>query len=198
MLVFTSIGVFAAALDTSKVAIALPVLGPKLHLGYVGALWVPAALSLTLTMLLIPLGRLSDARGHVRCFHAGVAILGLCSLAAALAPNGLMLIACRAVQGVGNAFIFAIGAAVITAVFPAGERGRALGLNVMCTYLGLTLGPPLGGLLLAQLGWRWLFLSNLPFVVAATAAGWALLVAWDRPAAPPTLPRLRPGSGRPC
>jgi MFS family permease len=175
VLVFTSIGVFAAALDTSKVAVALPVLGPQLHLGYVGALWVPASLSLTLSMFLIPLGRLADARGHVRCFHAGVAIFGACSLAAALSPNGPALIAIRAAQGVGNAFIFAIGAAVITAVFPAGERGRALGLNVMCTYLGLTLGPPLGGLLLTHLGWRWLFLSNVPLAVITMAAGWALI-----------------------
>jgi MFS family permease len=175
VLVFTSIGVFAAALDTSKVAIALPVLGPRLHLGYVGALWVVAALSLTLSMFLIPLGRLADARGHIVCFHVGVAIFGVCSVAAALAPNGLTLIASRAFQGIGNAFIFAIGAAVITAVFPAGERGRALGLNVMCTYVGLTLGPPVGGLILAHLGWRWLFWSNVPLAVVTLAVGWTLI-----------------------
>jgi MFS family permease len=175
VLVFTSVGVFAAALDTSKVAIALPVLGPHLHLGYVGALWVVAALSLTLSMFLIPLGRLADARGHIVCFHAGVAIFGVCSVAAALAPNGLALIASRAAQGVGNAFIFAIGAAVITAVFPAGERGRALGLNVMCTYVGLTLGPPVGGLILAHLGWRWLFWSNVPLALITLAVGWTLI-----------------------
>ena len=96
-------------------------------------------------------------------------------MAAALAPNGLTLIASRAVQGIGNAFIFAIGAAVITAVFPAGERGRALGLNVMCTYVGLTLGPPVGGLILAHLGWRWLFWSNVPLAVVTLAVGWTLI-----------------------
>jgi EmrB/QacA subfamily drug resistance transporter len=197
VLIFTSVGVFAAALDTSKVAIALPVLGPRLHLGYVGALWVVAGLSLTLSMFLIPLGRFADARGHVVCFHAGVVIFGICSVAAALAPNGLALIAIRATQGVGNAFIFAIGAAVITAVFPARERGRALGLNVMCTYVGLTLGPPVGGLILAHLGWRWLFLSNVPLAIIALAAGWSLIGAErsDRRAAARRRERPGPAGG---
>ena len=89
--------------------------------------------------------------------------------------NVAWLIASRALQGVGAALLVATSAAIVTAVFPPQERGRALGINVMAVYLGLSVGPPLGGFLTDQFGWRSIFFVNLPIGIAVAACGYLLL-----------------------
>jgi EmrB/QacA subfamily drug resistance transporter len=180
VLVIASVGVFMATLDSSIVAVALPVIGPHLLLSYSEALWVQAAYVLVVTVFVIPAGRLADRHGPLRLYTLGVLLFGLFSVMAGLSPTGLFLIMARSVQGVGGALLMATSAAIVTIAFPPEERGRALGLNVMVATIGLTLGPPLGGLIVTHLGWIWIFLLNAPVAAATLIAGWDLLGAERR------------------
>jgi EmrB/QacA subfamily drug resistance transporter len=175
VLMLASLGAFMTPLDSSIVAVALPAIGPSLHLSYTEALWVQAAYLLVISILLIPFGRLADQHGLVRFYIAGVIVFGLSSVAAALSLNGPFLIAARCVQGAGGAFMASTSAALVTAVFPPHERGRALGINVMAVYIGLAAGPPLGGLIVTHFGWRWIFLINAPIALATVLSGWTFL-----------------------
>jgi EmrB/QacA subfamily drug resistance transporter len=94
--------------------------------------------------------------------------------------NGAWLIGGRIMQGAGAALMFATSAAIVTAVFPPGERGRALGINVMAVYIGLSVGPPLGGLLVDTLGWRSIFLINLPIGIIVLLWGLMMLPESER------------------
>jgi EmrB/QacA subfamily drug resistance transporter len=175
LLALTSVGAFMTPLDGSIVAVALPKMGPLLNLSFAASLWVQAAYLLSIAVLLIPLGRLADQLGRVRFYLAGTAIFTATSLAAALSWNGTSLILSRMLQGVGGALLTATSAAIVTSVFPAQERGRALGINVMAVYLGLSAGPPLGGFLVDHFGWPWIFLVNLPVGLVVFLWGWRIL-----------------------
>jgi EmrB/QacA subfamily drug resistance transporter len=190
LLALTSVGAFMAPLDGSIVAVALPRMGPDLHLSFAAALWVQAAYLLAMAVLLIPLGRLADQGDRMRHYLAGIALFILGSLAAALSRNGAWLILSRILQGAGGALLSATATAIVTAAFPAEERGRAVGINVMAVYLGLSIGPPLGGLLVDRLGWPWIFLVNLPVGLAALAWGATFLERRHRDRRPPPSPDL--------
>lgn len=180
VLVVASVGVFLATLDSSIVAVALPSISADLQLTFSEALWVQAAYLLAVTILLIPAGQWGQKHGGYFVFWLGSLLFGLFSLGAAFAPNGVFLISGRVLQGVGAAMLLTTAAAVVTAVFPPEERGRALGLNMMGATLGQTLGPPVGGLLVGHLGWPWIFLIKVPIVAVILAAGWDLLGAEKR------------------
>jgi EmrB/QacA subfamily drug resistance transporter len=94
--------------------------------------------------------------------------------------NGSWLIASRIIQGGGAALMGATSAAIVTAVFPPHERGRALGINVMAVYIGLTVGPPLGGFIVDTVGWRWIFLINVPIGIVVLLWGWFMLPRSER------------------
>jgi EmrB/QacA subfamily drug resistance transporter len=175
LLALTSVGAFMTPLDASIVAVALPKMGPLLSLSFAASLWVQAAYLLSIAVLLIPLGRLADQRGRVHFYLAGIALFTVASLGAALSWNGTTLILSRILQGVGGALLYATSAAIVTSVFPGHERGRALGINVMAVYLGLSVGPPLGGFLVDHFGWPWIFLVNLPIGLVVFLWGWRLL-----------------------
>ena len=196
VLVIASLGVFMVTLDSSILAVALPVMGTQLHLTFSEALWVQAAYILIITILVIPVGRLAERRGLLRAYTVGVLLFGLFSVVAALSPNGFFLIVARVFQGIGGALVLTTSAAIITAAFPAQERGRALGLNMMAATIGLTLGPALGGLIVTHLGWRWIFLINAPVAVATLAGGWDLLAAERRDRAAALSSREQPRSSR--
>lgn len=180
LLALTSVGAFMGPLDGSIVSVALPQMGRSLHLSFTGSIWVQAVYLLVMAVLLIPLGRLADQRGRVRYYLAGIAIFTVGSLCSALSMNAAWLIASRALQGTGAALLVATSAAIVTAVFPPQERGRALGINVMAVYLGLSVGPPLGGFLTDHFGWRSIFLVNLPIGIAVAACGYLLLPRHER------------------
>jgi EmrB/QacA subfamily drug resistance transporter len=180
LLALTSIGAFMAPLDGSIVSVALPVISPELHLSFAASMWVQAAYLLATAVLLIPLGRLADQHGRVRFYLIGTAVFTAGSLLAALSMNGAWLIMSRVVQGGGAALMVATSAAIVTAVFPPHERGRALGINVMAVYIGLSIGPPLGGILSDTLGWRSIFLINLPIGLVVLVWGWMMLPRSER------------------
>jgi EmrB/QacA subfamily drug resistance transporter len=188
LLALTSIGAFMSPLDSAIVAVALPVMSPVLGLTFLSSIWVQAAYLLAMAVLLIPMGRLADHHGRVRFYLLGIVVFTLGSLFAALSMNAEWMIGARIVQGVGAALLSATSAAIVTAVFPPHERGRALGINVMAIYLGLAIGPPLGGFLAGEVGWRWIFLINLPIGALSLFWGWLLLP--KSPIEDRTAPRL--------
>ncbi|MDR2697751.1 MAG: MFS transporter, partial [Holophagales bacterium] len=174
ILLFTSVGAFMAPLDGSIVSVALPVMGQQLGLSFEGTLWVQAAYLLTMAVLVIPLGRLADQRGRLKFYLAGTALFTLGSLGAAMSIGSTSIILARILQGSGGALLSSTSAALVTAAFPPDERGKAIGINVMSVYVGLSIGPPLGGFLVDGLSWHWIFLINIPVGIAILLWGWRL------------------------
>ncbi len=187
LLALTSVGAFMWPLDGSIVNVALPVMGPVLHLSFTAAVWVSAAFLLTTAVLLIPAGRLADQHGLIRFYLIGIAIFTVASVLCAVSMNGPWLIISRIVQGAGAALMGATSPAIVTSAFPPNERGRALGINVMAVYLGLTVGGPLGGIIVDTIGWRWIFLINLPIGIVVLVWGWVMLPREERATGAPRL-----------
>ena len=180
LLALTSVGAFMAPLDGSIVAVALAKIGPALNLSFSASIWVQASYLLSMAVLLIPLGRLADHHGRVHFYLAGIAIFTLGSLLAGLSMNGAWLITSRVIQGGGAALLSATSAAIVTSVFPPQDRGRALGINVMAVYVGLSVGPVLGGQIVDHLGWKWIFFVNLPIGLVVFVWGWLLMPRHER------------------
>ncbi|MFB3818392.1 MAG: MFS transporter [Candidatus Methylomirabilales bacterium] len=172
-LLVTLLASFVTPFMASSVNIALPTIGREFGADAVRLGWVATAYILAAAALLLPFGRLADIRGRRRVFLWGSLAYAVASVACALAPSIGWLIALRAVQGGAVSTIFATSTALLTSVFPPGERGRVLGINVAAVYIGLSLGPSLGGVMTQHLGWRTLFLANLPLGLSI-----ALLLAW--------------------
>ena len=180
LLALTSVGAFMAPLDGSIVSVALAKIGPELKLSFGASIWVQIAYLLTTAVLLIPLGRLADHRGRVHFYLAGIVVFAFGSLLAGLSISGAWLIASRVIQGAGGALLAATSAAIVTSVFPPHERGKALGINVMAVYIGLAVGPVLGGQIVDNLGWRWIFFVNIPIGLVTFVWGWLLLPRIER------------------
>jgi len=163
----------------SSTNIALPTIGREFAMDAVLLGWVATAYLLSAAMLLVPFGRIADIHGRKRIFLYGVFTFAVLSLLSAIAPSAVFLVSCRALQGIGSAMIFGTGVAILTSVFPVGERGKVLGINVAAVYSGLSLGPFLGGFLTQQLGWRSIFFLNVPLsliIIAVTI--WKLKGEW--------------------
>ncbi|NLC56310.1 MAG: MFS transporter [Armatimonadetes bacterium] len=157
-----AIGTFMSTLDSSIVNVAMPTLASEFQVEITTVEWVAMAYMLTVTGLLISLGRLSDMVGRKRIYNLGLLIFTAGSALCALAGGIGVLIAARVVQGVGAAMLAANGAAILTSAFPRTERGQAMGLNGTIVGAGLTVGPSLGGVLIHAFGWRSIFTINLP------------------------------------
>lgn len=163
----------------SAVNIALPTIGKQFDLDAILLSWVTLSFSLAAAVFLVPFGKLADIYGRKRIFALGTLLFTFSTLLVGLAQSVAMLLAFRVTQGIGSAMIFGTGVAILTSVYPPGERGRILGLNVTAVYLGLSLGPSLGGLLTEQLGWRSVFLATVPIGLAAIAyVAWGLKGEW--------------------
>jgi EmrB/QacA subfamily drug resistance transporter len=161
VLFVASLASFLTPFMGSSINIALPSIGAEFATDAVLLSWVPTAYLLSSAIFIVPFGRLADIHGRVKIFSWGIVLYTLGSLLSALAISVTMLIAVRVLQGVGAAMIYGTGVALITTAFPAEERGKALGINVAAVYLGLSLGPFIGGALTQQLGWRSIFLANV-------------------------------------
>jgi EmrB/QacA subfamily drug resistance transporter len=166
-----ALGTVMATLDISVVNIALPTLSRQFAAPLTTIAWVVLAYVLTITGLLLALGRLADRVGRRRVYLSGLAVFTLASAACAAAPSASWLIAARAVQGLGAAMLTANSTALLIASFAPEERGRVLGFFGAAVGVGLALGPPLGGLIVAHASWRWIFLINVPLGAAALTLG---------------------------
>jgi EmrB/QacA subfamily drug resistance transporter len=169
ILTAVGVGTFMSALDASVVNTMLPVMGRALGSGIATIEWVITAYLLVVSALLLGVGRLGDVRGHKTVYLTGFVVFVASSALCGAASSAHMLIAFRALQGTGAAMLFANSPAILTKNFPSAERGRALGLQAMMTYLGLTTGPALGGWLTSIFGWRSIFYINVPVGIVAIA-----------------------------
>lgn len=162
VLAAVGVGTYMSALDASVVNTMLPIIGRALHAGVAAIEWVVIIYLLVVSALLLGVGRLGDLRGNRDVYIAGFVVFVLASAACGASPSVPVLVICRGVQGIGAAMLFANSPAILTKTFPGTERGRALGLQAMMTYLGLTTGPSLGGWLAGAFGWRAIFYINVP------------------------------------
>jgi len=167
-----AIGTFMATLDGNIVNVALPTIGHELGAPVGRLQWIVNGYILAITVTLLLVGRLGDRFGHRAVYAGGLLVFTLGSALCGVAPGLGALVAARVLQALGASAMMAIGPAVITAAFPARMRGRALGTVGTVVAIGLTAGPPLGGLIVAALSWRWVFYVNLPIGLAGMA--WAL------------------------
>jgi EmrB/QacA subfamily drug resistance transporter len=162
---------FMVVLDVTIVAIALPRVQADLGFTTTGLAWVVTAYTLSFGGLLIVAGRAGDLFGHRRLFAAGLAVFGVASLVCGLAWSPAALVGARVVQGVGAAMVAPTALALLNAAFPDGtRRRRALGWWTAAAAGGGACGWLLGGLLTDGLGWRWVFLVNVPVAILAAAA----------------------------
>lgn len=172
--------VFMATLDMSIVNVALPSLAKQLHTDFATVQWVILSYVLVIASLLLSVSRLGDMRGKKKIFSVGLGIFTIGSMLCGLAPSVEWLIAFRGLQGIGAAMSQALGIAIVTEIAPDGRRGRAIGLVGATVAIGLALGPSLGGLIIEFIGWRWIFLINVPLGLLAQ---W--IIARHMPALPP-------------
>ncbi len=162
VLLIIALSSFLPPFAISSINIALPSIGRDFAMDAISLGWVSTAYLLTSAMLLIPLGRFADIHGRKKMFISGTAMFTLSSFLLAISTSTTLFISFRVLQGIGSAMLFGTGVAILTSVFPPGEKGKALGINTATVYLGLSLGPVIGGFLTQQFGWRSIFLLNVP------------------------------------
>jgi len=178
-LLVTTVGSFLTPFLGSSIAIALPSIGNELQMNAILLGWVSTAYLLAAAMFLVPLGRIADIYGRKKIFTVGVFIFAMASVLAAMSNSAAMLISAQVLGGIGAAMIFGTAVAIVTSVFPASERGRVLGINVAAVYIGLSLGPFLGGLLTQYFGWRSIFWLNVALCLLIIALlFWKLKGEW--------------------
>jgi len=169
-LLVTTLSSLLTPMMASAITVALPAIAQEFAMNAVTLGWVASAYLLAAAAFLLPFGRLADIHGRKKVFAWGTVAFSLASLLAGLAPNAGSFLVFRLLQGAGAAMIFGTGVAILTSVFPPQRRGWVLGINVAATYTGLSLGPFIGGLLTQYLGWRWVFLLNVPLGLLVLAA----------------------------
>jgi MFS transporter, DHA2 family, methylenomycin A resistance protein len=168
-----SLGFGVVQLDVTIVNTALNSIGASLGGGVSELQWVVSIYTITFAALILTAGALGDRLGARRVFMAGFAVFTVASLACALAPTSTILIAARAVQGIGAAILVPNSLALLNHAYSdATERGRAVGLWAAGAAGALTAGPPLGGVLIALVGWRSIFLVNLPIGLVGLWLTW--------------------------
>jgi EmrB/QacA subfamily drug resistance transporter len=168
-----AIAVFFLSFMMQALNVALPVIGREFSSNAAILGWMVTVYVLAASAFSIPFGRLADIVGLKKILIIGTIIYTLSSTAAVFSNSSEMLIICRAAQGISAAMILVNCPALITVIYPAEERGRALGINITGVYLGSSLGPFLGGILTGYFGWRSVFLINIPISLAVI-----LLLFW--------------------
>ena len=151
--------------------LALPRMAHDLGSSATDLQWVISIYMLSLGAFMVPAGRIGDIFGRRRALLAGVALFGVASVLCAVAPTAPMLIAFRALQGLGSALIFPVSVSVLTNAFPAGRSSQAIGMAYGIAGLGNAAGPLIGGLLTDTLGWRSIFWLNVPLTVLSLVIG---------------------------
>lgn len=153
---------FMSTLDGSIVNVALPDMSAKLHVTMASVEWVVTSFLITVAATILIFGRLGDIKGKTKIFKFGVVLFTLGSLFCGFTNSLLVLVIARVIQAIGAAATMATNQGIITEVFPANERGRALGVLGTFVALGAMAGPPLGGMIVSAASWKYIFLINVP------------------------------------
>jgi EmrB/QacA subfamily drug resistance transporter len=164
------VATFAAFLTPflgSAVNLALPSIGKDLDATAIGLGWVISSFILSSAIFLLPFGRLADIIGRKKVFSTGILLFTISTFLIIFSQSITYLIVMRIFQGLASAMIFGTSLAIITSVYQPGERGKAMGINITAVYLGLSLGPVIGGLLTQYFGWRSIFVFLLPFGIVS-------------------------------
>ena len=164
-------GTFMSVVGHGSILIALPTIARHFDAGLTTVLWIVISETLAVSSLLLPMGRISDIVGRKQVYLSGYIFFLIASATAGLATSLVMLMVARVIQGAGSAMIQANGQAMVLSVFPENERGKALGTHFSVLGVGSMSGMVVGGLLISTLGWRSIFLINLPIgIIAVTVA----------------------------
>jgi EmrB/QacA subfamily drug resistance transporter len=183
-LVVLCLSLLVISLDNTILNVALPTLERDLGASSSQLQWIVDSYMLVFAGLLLTAGALGDRFGRRRALSFGLAVFGVGSLLSAIAGSAEMLIASRALMGVGGAFIMPSTLSILTATFPAHERAKAIGAWAAVSGLGIAIGPVAGGWIVEHADWSWIFLVNIPFVIAALLAQRPLVPESRDPAAP--------------
>jgi EmrB/QacA subfamily drug resistance transporter len=170
-----SFGLFMIMLDNTVVNVALPSIQRELGIGLSQLEWIVAGYALAFAALMLTGGKLADRYGRRLIFVVGLGVFTLASLACGLAGSGEMLIGARVLQGVGAALMNPATLSIISAAFPARQRGTAIGIWAGVSALALAIGPLVGGLLTQHVGWTWIFYVNVPVGILAIVASLLLI-----------------------
>lgn len=166
-----SLSMLLSSLDTSIANVALPTLAKSFAASFQAVQWVVIANLLAITSLIVSVGRLGDIIGRRRLLLAGIVLFTAASALSGVAPTLWLLIAARAVQGLGGAIMMALTMAIVGETVPKAQTGRAMGMLGTMSAVGTALGPTLGGVLIAGFGWRSIFLVNVPLGVLTFLLG---------------------------
>ncbi len=176
------VGAFLGQLDASIAGLVLPTLEEVFQAPVASVEWVAISYLLVLASLVVPLGRLADLVGRKALYSSGFVVFIAGSALAGLAPSLPWLIAFRAVQAVGAAMLQANSVAIIAATVDRRRLGRAIGIQGAAQAVGLAVGPTVGGLLIASLGWQWVFFIAVPFGLVGSVLAWLVLPCTPRSA----------------
>jgi len=167
VLIVAAFAAFLTPFMGAAVNLALPEIGRDLDANAIELNWVVTIYLLASAIFLLPFGRLGDIVGRKKIFFWGLILFTVSSFCVCFSTTISYLLAFRAIQGVSSAMIFGTSMAIITSVFPPGERGKAMGISITAVYIGLSSGPFLGGLLTQYFGWRSIFIFLVPWGLAA-------------------------------
>jgi MFS family permease len=174
-LLIASLSSFITPFMGSAVFVATPIIGNEFGVDAVTAGWVTAAYLLAAAMFLVPFGKIADIHGRKRVFTYGILLDTIASILCAASVSVPLLISFRFLQGFGDAMIFGTSIAILIVVYPFGQRGKVLGISTAATYIGLSLGPLLGGFLTQSFGWRSIFIFIMILDLAIVALLFAFL-----------------------
>lgn len=162
ILLIATIATFLTPFMGTSLIVALPTISNDLAVNAILLSWITTAYFLTSAMFAVPLGKIADIYGMKKIFTYGIIVLTISTFLAAISPSAEFLIITRAIQGFASAMVFVTGLAIITSVYPPQERGKAIGINITAGYIGLVMGPVLGGFLTQYFGWRSVFYFIIP------------------------------------
>ena len=169
------VGATMSALDVSIVNIAMPTLKTDFNVSLATIEWVAIAYMLTLTIFLPLFGRLADIYGRSKLYNAGFVVFTIGSALCGMSPTANFMIGARILQAIGAGLLQANSIAIITAAFPSSERGKAIGIQGAVQAVAMSIGPFVGGVLIAAIGWRAIFYINVPIGILGTLAAMFIL-----------------------
>ena len=168
-------GTFTSVVDHGTIIVALPTIAEHFDTDLLTVQWVMVGYALTISALLMPMGRLSDIIGRRQVYISGFVIFVIGAALAGFSDKVITLILARVLQGCGAAMTQAPAMAMMVSAFPPAERGKALGTHLSVVGVGAIAGPAIGGFLVSALGWRWVFFINIPAGILAMVAAFIML-----------------------